>query len=62
MGNKELNQAALKRDGPPLIQGVSDEFGGHTQGIASISEWQAWEEKVHRGAQGGTEDNGDHDK
>lgn len=62
MSNKELSQAALKREGPAFIQGVSNEFGGHTWGIASVDKGQTWEEKVHRGAQGGAEDNGDHDK
>lgn len=62
MGNKELSQAALKSDGSPHIQGVSNKFGSHTWGIASINKGQTQEEKVHRRAQGGAEDNGDHDK
>ena len=62
MGNEELSQEALKSDGSPFIQGLSNEFGIHTWGIASINKGQTREENVHRWAQGGAEDNSDHEK
>ena len=62
MGNEELSQEALKSDGSPFIQGLSNEFGIHTWGIASINKGQTREENVHRQAQGGAEDNSDHEK
>lgn len=62
MGYKELSEAGLKSEGSPLIQRVSNEFRSHTRGIASINKGQTREEKVHRRAQGGAEDDGDHDE
>ena len=60
---KILNQVATLRDGSPLVQQVSDQFGGCDRGEDAIYEGQVSEKEVHgswkHGAQG---DGGDDEK
>ena len=66
---KELSQAATPRDGSPLVQRVSDQFGGGDGSVGGIYEGQVSEKEVHGswkcGAEGDDDDNeqtGQHSK
>lgn len=62
MGSKELSHAAFIRDGSPLIQGVSNEFGGHRGRITDVNKGEVAQKKIHGGSKCVTGGDGDHNE